>query len=157
MNGKPVLGSDDLLVLLTYNIAYDTGTFPLERHRVGLSGAYQILACTGARPAEVVDNEKNKPKDGSWEELWGPKPIEALGSQDKEKLDMEEVDEPLDENSRLLEEMLAQETEGRGRPKALCYEDVRLMVVRHPDAGKDVLAMAIKFIHHKGSDNKPKP
>lgn len=27
------------------------------------------------------------------------------------------------------------------------------MVVRHPDTGKDVLIMAIKFIHHKGSDN----
>ncbi|KAH8757878.1 hypothetical protein F5883DRAFT_566585 [Diaporthe sp. PMI_573] len=65
--------------------------------------------------------------------------------------------EPLDEHSTLLEEMLTQETAGRGRPKALCYEDIMLMVVRHPETGKDVLAMVIKFIHHKSSDNKPKP
>lgn len=31
------------------------------------------------------------------------------------------------------------------------------MVVRHPDTGTDVLAISIKFIHHKGVDNKPKP
>ena len=62
-----------------------------------------------------------------------------------------------DDASRLLKEMLCQETTGRGRPKALCYEDVLLMVVRHPDAGTDVLAMSIKFIHHKGADNNPKP
>lgn len=68
--------------------------------------------------------------------------------------DSEECD---DEKSRLLEGMITQETEGRGRPKALCYEDVSLIVVRHPDTGQDVLAMAIKFIHHKGADNKPKP
>lgn len=150
MDGKPVLGSDDLLVLLTFNIAYDTGIFPSERHRANLSGSYVILGCTGARPAEVVDNEKNKPKDGSWEDLWAPKPLET-------KSDHKAADQLLDQNSTLLEEMLTQETEGRGRPKALCYEDILLMVVRHPDTGKDVLAMTIKFIHHKGSDNKPKP
>jgi hypothetical protein len=140
MNGKPVLGSDDLLFLLTFNIAYDTGIFPSERHRANLSGSYVILGCTGARPAEVVDNEKNKPKDGSGEDLWGPKPHET-------KLDHKAADQLLDK----------EETEGRGRPKALCYEDILLMVVRHPDTGKDVIAMTIKFIHHKGSDNKPKP
>ena len=40
---------------------------------------------------------------------------------------------------------------------ALCYEDILLMVVRHPQTGEDVLAMSITFIHHKGADNKPKP
>ncbi len=55
--------------------------------------------------------------------------------------------------SQVLEGILTQETEGRRRPKALCYEDVLLMVVRHPETGEDVLAMAIKLIHHKGADN----
>lgn len=147
-----MLGPDDLLVLQTFNIAYDTGVFPLERQRINLSGSYIILASTGARPAEVVDNEKNKPKGGSWDELWG--------RQDDSRDDdtqRKSANEAFDENSRLLEDILTQETEGRGRPKALCYEDVSLMVVRHPDTGQDVLAMAIKFIHHKGADSKPKP
>jgi hypothetical protein len=61
-----------------------------------------------------------------------------------------------DNDSRLSKE-LSQETVARGRPKALCYEDILLMVVRHPQTGEDVLAMSIKFIHHKGADNKPKP
>lgn len=49
------------------------------------------------------------------------------------------------------------ETTKRGRPKALCYEDILMMLVRHPVTGLPVLAMAIKFIHHKGADKKPKP
>jgi hypothetical protein len=63
----------------------------------------------------------------------------------------------LDKDSQVLEGILAQEAEARGRPKALCYEDVQLMVVRHPETGEDVLTMAVKLIHHKGADKKPKP
>ncbi|RYP22820.1 hypothetical protein DL767_008966 [Monosporascus sp. MG133] len=48
-------------------------------------------------------------------------------------------------------------TASRGRPKALCYENILLIVVRHPETGQDVLAISIKFIYHKGADNKPKP
>lgn len=72
---KQVGDWNDLLVLLTFNIAYDTSIVPGERHRANLSGCYLFLACTGCRPAEIVDNEKKKPKDGSWEELYGPKAI----------------------------------------------------------------------------------
>ena len=54
-------------------------------------------------------------------------------------------DESLDDNSKLLEE-LSQETVARGHPKALYYEDILLMVVRHPETGEDVLATSIKFI-----------
>ncbi|KAJ6627794.1 hypothetical protein B0H10DRAFT_2209916 [Mycena sp. CBHHK59/15] len=32
-----------------------------------------------------------------------------------------------------------------------------LVVVRHPETGRDTLTMSIKFAHHKGTDNKPKP
>ena len=56
--GKPVLGTDDLLVLQTFNIAYDEGIFPTERQRIQLMGCYLLLAFTGARLAEIVDNEK---------------------------------------------------------------------------------------------------
>ena len=41
---------------------------------------------------------------------------------------------------------------------ALCYEDVRLLVVRNPVAGeRDVLAMEVKLAHHKGAKRRPKP
>jgi hypothetical protein len=97
-----------------------------------------------------VDGEKKSPKDGCLEELFGRKAIEgSFGGKDEGGA--------LDDVSRVLEEILSQETVGRGRPKCLCYEDILLMVVRHPETGEDVLAMSIKFIHHKGADNKPKP
>jgi hypothetical protein len=151
INGKPVVGPSDLLALLTFNIAYDEGIFSIERHRINLPGIYLFLSYTGARPAEIVDNEKKKPKDGSYEDLWD----EGVRSRDEE--DSDETGAALDKSSQVLEGILTQETEGRGRPKALCYEDVLLAVVRHPETGEDVLAMAVKLIHHKGADHKPKP
>lgn len=148
-DGKPVLGTDDLLVLQTFNIAYDDGVFPSERHRIQLSGCYLLLAFTGARPGEIVDNEKKKPKDGSWEDIYDRKSAKFE--------DSDEASKGLDEATQMLEDMLFQETEYRGRPKALCYEDIFLSIVRHPETGRDIPAMAIKFIHHKGEDRKPKP
>ena len=56
----------------------------------------------------------------------------------------------------MVEEMLSTETLGRGRPKALCYKDILLMVVCHLVTGKNVHVMAVKLIHYKGADNKPK-
>ncbi|PVH69526.1 hypothetical protein DL98DRAFT_541552 [Cadophora sp. DSE1049] len=41
---------------------------------------------------------------------------------------------------------------------ALCYEAVRLLVVRNPVAGERyVLAMEIKLAHYKGAQRRPKP
>jgi hypothetical protein len=70
IDGKPVVGPSDLLVLLTFNIGYDEGIFSIERHRIDLPGIYPFLSYTGARRAEIVDNEKKKSKDGSYEDLW---------------------------------------------------------------------------------------
>jgi hypothetical protein len=146
--GKDVANADTLLVLQTFNIKYDTGIFSWEGHRVQLSGCYLGLAFTGARPAEFVDGEKKSGDDGCLEELF---PRHATGSAPNDE------DKAPDEHSRLLEEMISQECESRGRPKALCYEDIRMMVVCHPETGEDGLAMSIRLAHHKGADNKPRP
>ncbi|KAJ5681616.1 FluG domain-containing protein [Penicillium maclennaniae] len=147
IDGKPVLNVDSLLAILTFNIAFDTGTFPLELQRVNLSGCYMVLCYTGARPAELVNNEKKRPKDGSFEKLFGSKVI----------MSNNEDGEATDESSSKLDSLLCKETIGRDRPKALCYEDILMMIVRDPVTGRCVPAMSIKFIHHKGCDNKPKP
>ncbi|KAF4333756.1 hypothetical protein FBEOM_12422 [Fusarium beomiforme] len=152
IDGKPVLNVDNLRVILTFNIAFDTSIFPGERHRISLAGCYQLLCYTGARPAELVDGERKKPKDNSLEELFGHKTSHSSSAENG-------VDPELssDEKANLVEGLLTQETMGRGRPKALCYEDILMMIVRHPVTGRCIPAMAIKFIHHKGADNKPRP
>ncbi|KAG6829646.1 hypothetical protein H0H87_010611 [Tephrocybe sp. NHM501043] len=144
---KTVTDSDDLLALLSFNIAYDSHALPSERQRLDVAACYLLLAYTGCRPAELVDGEKKKPKDGTFEELFGqggvmPEPREGR-------------DDDGDDNE--LARMLERDTALRRRPKALCYEDIQLMVVPHPKTGRDTLTMSIKFTHHKGSDNKPKP
>ena len=61
-------------------------------------------------------------------------------------------DSPLSKQDQILDEGLSQETVGHGRPRALCYEDVQLMAIRHSKTGRDTLGMKIKLIHNKGSD-----
>ncbi|KAH7146733.1 hypothetical protein B0J13DRAFT_524481 [Dactylonectria estremocensis] len=75
VNGKPVLNVDNLLVILMFNITRDTTVFPGERHGVRLASCYQFLYYTEARPAELVDAERRKPKDGYIEELFGRKVV----------------------------------------------------------------------------------
>jgi hypothetical protein len=44
------------------------------------------------------------------------------------------------------------------RCKALCYEDIRLWIVQNPLRGeRNLLAMEVTLVHHKGADKKPKP
>ena len=57
---KPVLGVDDLLLLLNYHWARDTSTFPTERYRVQFALILLLLFGTGCRPAELVDAKKKK-------------------------------------------------------------------------------------------------
>ena len=146
--GKAVANADTLLVLLTFNIRYDTSVFPWEGHRVQLPGCYLSLAFTGGRPAEFVDGEKRSDDNECLKELFS---YISTGSTPSDE------DKSHDENHWLLEEMISQEYKDRGRPKALCYEDIQLMVVCHPETGEEGLAMAIRLAHHKGVDNKPKP
>ncbi|KAK8000474.1 FluG domain-containing protein [Apiospora arundinis] len=147
VDGKPVVNSDGVFALLVFNIAYDEGIFASERQRINLLGIYQALAYTGARPGELVDNETSKPLDGSWEDLFASKCSTRSNEENNHASD----------EFQLLDSILVRETTDRGRPKALCYEDIRLMVVRHPETGQDIFSMAVKFIHHKGMDNNPKP
>jgi hypothetical protein len=48
-------------------------------------------------------------------------------------------DAPPDEYSKDITRPLEFETQSRGRPKALCYEDIQLMIIRHPEIGVDAL------------------
>ena len=111
-----------------------------------------VICYTGVRPAELVNNERKAPKDGSLQELFDAKAV--MSARDDAEADDENEVDPDSEEVRAL---LLQETIGRDRPKALCYEDILMMVVRHPVTGQAVVAMSIKFVHHKGCDNKPKP
>ncbi|KAL8400415.1 hypothetical protein RB594_000708 [Gaeumannomyces avenae] len=157
IHGKPVVSVAELRVILTFNIAYDTGIFPGERHRINLAGCYMIQCYTGARPAELVHNERPKPE--VVKELFGSKVVlSSSADQGESEGGLDESDDATpDKESRRVDELLFAETKGRDRPKALCYEDISLMIVRHPVTGRATPAMAIKFVHHKGSDNRPKP
>jgi len=150
VDGKPVVSAAELEIIVAFNIAYDTSTFPSERQRIQIWGCYLLLCYTGARPGELVEAARKEPKDGSRKELFrGKLPISP-------EIDADDDVAP-DKTSQELDNLLSREPLERGRTKALCYEDICMMIVRHPESGRTIPAMAIKFVHHKGADRKPKP
>ncbi|KAH6696594.1 hypothetical protein BKA61DRAFT_251279 [Leptodontidium sp. MPI-SDFR-AT-0119] len=63
IKSKPVLGVDDLLLLLNHHWARDTSTSPTERHRVQFALILVLIFDTGCRPAELVDARKKRKDD----------------------------------------------------------------------------------------------
>ena len=145
------MGAREVDDLLVFNIAYDTGIFNAERHRIDLWGCYLLLFYTGARAAELVESEKNEPD--STKKLFHRKAVMLPG----DDADNESPAPAPDAFSKRVGELLEQEPAQRGRSKSLCYEDILLMIARHPVTGRYLPAMAIRFTHHKGADNRPKP
>ncbi|QSZ31844.1 hypothetical protein DSL72_001413 [Monilinia vaccinii-corymbosi] len=157
---KPVLGADDFILLFIYYWAWDISIFPTEDQRLALATILLLLIYTGCRPAELVDAGKVKSaidrdqtyEDDNWDEEY-------------EGLDKTKHDDPIYENPEPWvdpkvsdcddqddEEVLTREY------KALCYEDIRLWIVRNPTPGeRDLLGMEITLAHYKGADRKPKP
>lgn len=94
---KDVTNADTLLVLLTFNIKFNTGIFSCEGYRVQLLGCYLGLAFTGAQLAEFIDGERKTGKDRCLEELF-PRYATRSASSDEDKAP--------DKHSKLLEEMI---------------------------------------------------
>jgi hypothetical protein len=157
---KPVLGADDLILLLTHHWARDTSIFPTEDQRLALATIMLLLIYTGCRPAELVHAAKGKiaaDRDQTYEDDNWDNECESL---DETKGDDPTYESPEpwvnpknpDYDDEDHEDILTREY------KALCYEDIRLWIVRNPTPGeRDLLGMEITLAHHKGADRKPKP
>jgi hypothetical protein len=157
---KPVLGADDLILLLTHHWARDTSIFPTEDQRLALATIMLLLIYTGCRPAELVHAAKGKiatGRDHTYEDDNWDNDCESL-NETKDDDPIYESPEPWvnpknpDYDDEDHENILIREY------KALCYEDIRLWIVRNPNPGeRDLLGMEITLAHHKGADRKPKP
>jgi hypothetical protein len=155
---------DDLLLLLNYHWARDTSTFPTERHRVQFALILLFLFGTGCRPAELVDAKKKKRDDIDSE----TDELQVLDDDDTLAFDeigdgsgVENSQGPTVHDDNAFDNddtaMRGMEEDIR-RFDAICYEDVRLLVVRSPESEeRDVLAMEITLAHHKGHKRRPKP
>lgn len=119
-----------------------------------------FLIYTGCRPAELVDAAKGKiaiGRDQTYEDVNWDNECEGL-DETKDDGPIYENPEPWvdskisDCDDKDDEDILTREY------KALCYEDIRLWIVRNPTPGeRDLLGMEITLAHHKGAYRKPKP
>jgi hypothetical protein len=176
---KPVLGPNDILLLLTHHWARDTCAFPTEDQRVSFAAILLFSIYTGCRPAELVDGSKSRNgRQASWDdpddpdsedpdcEGQNPKQSEDPDCEGQDLKQSEDPDydkpdpwESLDNgNYSDDDDGLSNFSELIRSYKAICYEDVRLWIVQNPKQGeRDLLAMEVTLSHHKGADKKPKP
>lgn len=119
-----------------------------------------LLFGTGCRPAELVDAKKKNKGDIDFEDDDlevvdgdnihavnkgdGSFGAETLSGRDDEASEGDVAISGVEEDVRHFD--------------AICYEDVRLLVVRNPGSEeRDVLAMEVTMAHHKGHKRRPKP
>lgn len=132
-----------------------------------------LLFATGCRGAELVDAKKKK-KKRRWPGLEDDGT--SAGDVDDNSFEDAEVgadaDLGFDDHDSAIAD-LGSENDGNGSDDdvamsdvdtelrqfdALCYEDVRPLVVRNPVAGeRDLFAMEVKLAYHKGAKRRPKP
>ena len=134
MKLKPVLGPDDILLLLTHHWARDTCIFPIEDQRVAFAAILLLSIYTGCRPAELVDGSKSRNgRQASWDDPDDP----DLEDPDCESQDLKQSEDPdydkLDpweslDNSSYNEDddSLSNFNELVRSYKAICYKDVQL-------------------------------
>lgn len=154
---KPVLGADDLILLLTHHCARDTSTYPTEDQRVTLATIMLLLMYTGCRPAELVDATKRKATNELYEDDNWDNGFESSNDSRENNPAYEKEDPWINPDDTDYDDDPVDDP-GVREYKALCYEDIRLWIVQNPTSGeRDLLAMEITLAHHKGADRKPKP
>lgn len=134
-----------------------------------------LLFTTGCRPAELVDAKKKKRRtaglnnndtcadDMSNEEFNDAEANADFGFNSDDNHDSAVADlgceDGNDNNNSSNEGVAISNAQMEVRQfNALCYEDVRLLVVRNPVAGEhDVLTMEVKLAHYKGAKRRLKP
>jgi Protein of unknown function (DUF3435) len=151
VKSKPVMGPDDLLLLLTHHWARDTSTFPIKDQRLTVAAIMLLGVYSGCRLGELTDASKSRAacKD-------------PLQDQDDVKCEDKDPWEDLDNTDYNEDDSGFEDDGGFDSPvrrcKALCYEDIRLWVVQNPMQGeRDLLAMEVTLSHHKGANKKLKP
>ena len=176
---KPVLGPNDILLLLTHHWARDTCTFPTEDQRVSFAAILLFFIYTGCRPAELVDSSKSRNGcQASWDDLDDPdsegpdcegQDLEQSEDLDCEGQDLKQSEDPdydkpdpwecLDNGNYSDDnDSLSNFNKLIRLYKAICYKDVRLQIVQNSKQGEqDLLAIKVTLFYYKGADKKPKP
>jgi hypothetical protein len=134
---------DDLLMALTHHWSKDNSQFPDKRKRAQLAVIMLFAAFTASRPGELVDESRKRGRR---------KPANQRA---KTEIGVQVPWNDIDNDD--FDEITNIEPEGY-RPKALCHEDVSVVLLPNPkDGTRNVLATEIRLAHHKGSDNRPNP
>lgn len=118
-----------------------------------------LLIYTGCRPAELVDAAKRKATAGEQayeDDNWNSAYQDSTEIEDDDPL-YENVKPWTNPNNTDYNDENTDDISTR-EYKALCFEDIRVWIVRNPTLGeRDLLGMEILLANHKGADRKPKP
>ncbi|CEJ91512.1 Putative FluG domain-containing protein [[Torrubiella] hemipterigena] len=130
VNEKPVMDVDDVYLVQHHHWVHDTSIFPDERQRIQLAFLILLQAYTATRPRVFAYKKLSK------------KAIHDhyFGSEDEDIMnEAEEWDSNEDDF------------------KTICYKDVRLILLKNPDGGRDLPALEVTLRYTKGWERRENP
>lgn len=122
---------DDVYLVLHHHWIHDTSVFPDERQRIQLALLIQLQAYTATRPRVLAYKKLNK---------------RAIN-------DHYFGDEDEDSQPKYAEEWDSKEDDF----KTICYRDVKLILLKNPDGGRDLPAMEVTLRYTKGWERRENP
>lgn len=121
---------DDVYLVLHHHWVHDTSVFPDERQRIQLALMILIQANTATRPRVLA--YKKLSKEAIYDHYFGSD--EECQPKCAEEWDPKEDDF-----------------------KTICYRDVRLVLLKNPDGGRDLPAMEVTLRFTKGWERRENP
>ncbi|KAJ3498203.1 hypothetical protein NLG97_g1302 [Lecanicillium saksenae] len=127
---KPVMDVDDVYLVLHHHWVHDTSVFPDERQRIQLALMILIQAYTATRPRVLA--YKKLSKEAIYDHYFGS----------------DEEGQP-----KYAEEWDPKEDDF----KTICYRDVKLVLLKNPDGGRDLPVMEVTLRFTKGWERRENP
>ncbi|EJP61053.1 FluG domain-containing protein [Beauveria bassiana ARSEF 2860] len=128
---KPVMNIDDVYLVLHHHWVLDTSVFPDERQRIQLALLILIQAYTATRPRVLAYKKLSEKAIAD----------HYYGSENGE-------DQP-----KYAEDWDAEEDDF----KTICYRDVKLVLLKDPDGGRDLPVMEVTLRFTKGWERRENP
>ncbi|KJK84922.1 hypothetical protein H633G_11257 [Metarhizium anisopliae BRIP 53284] len=132
INEKPVMDVDDVYLVQHHHWVHDTSVFPDERQRIQLALLILLQAYTATRPRVFAYKKLNRKAINDH--------YFSIDDEDTESEDYTEEWDPKEDDF-----------------KTITYGDVKLILIKNPEEGRDLPAMEVTLRYTKGWERRENP
>ncbi|KAK2595006.1 hypothetical protein QQS21_007260 [Conoideocrella luteorostrata] len=140
INEKPVMNVDDVYLVQHHHWVHDTSVFPDERQRIQLAFLILLQAYTATRPRVLAYKKLNK----------GAIHDHYFGIDD-------EYEDEFKDKKKDINGYANEWNPKEDDFKTITYGDIKLILLKNPEGGRDLPAMEVTLRHTKGWEKRENP